>query len=170
MRKRYILLLFFLASNAVASPLGEGEAKEISAACVRMAEAVLAERHEEVVSLLYPEMVKAAGGAERLVQALAVEAGKNRSAGVVVHSLVLTPRATFADGERYRVVLVDSVLVAEAYGRKMRSTSFQVAFRELSGAQWYLLDGTNLREVMFRSLFKGLPGELKLPEVKREME
>jgi hypothetical protein len=167
---KYIILFLVFVSTVLAGQIEPKEASEIKIACATMSSAVLGNRHEEVADMMYPELVKQFGGKERLVTTLRQEEEKNRKANVVIHSFTLVPRAEFFDGHRYRVVFVESVMVIEAYGTKIKSTSFQIAFRELDSSRWYLMDGTRLNSAQFYTVFSGLPKGLELPKVTKEKE
>ena len=130
--------------------------------------AMLAKDHEMFVGLLHPEMIKAAGGRERMIQMIKAEDAKNDAAGVVIESLDFSASDAMHTGSEFRLTFVTSTLVAKIGATRIQSKSFYVAFSPLRSEPWYLLDGTRLTMQQFRQVFRGFPAELQLPTIEKK--
>jgi hypothetical protein len=150
-----------------AEPLAGEEQKAVLKLANDFKAATLSKDHETIVSLLYPEMVKAAGGREKMVQMLKAEDDKNQAAGVKIESLDLEAPEFVHTGSKFRVGFVTSTMVAKVNDVRIRSKSFFVAFAQLGTRKWHLVDGTKMTDAQFRQLFSGLPTNVKLPAVER---
>jgi hypothetical protein len=163
-----LVLVCAFALCVQAAELSADEMAAIGAACTSTKAAYLTKDHATLVDSLYPELVRAAGGREKMIEMLKQEDEKNKAAGVSFVSLEHSPRKEVYTGNRFKVVFVDSLMVGQSNEIKFKHTSFMVAFQELGSPKWYLLDGTRLTKQQFRSVFQGLPVTLDLPPVKRE--
>jgi len=150
-----------------AEPLAGEEQKAILKLANDFKAATLSKDHETIVSLLYPEMVRAAGGREKMVQMLKAEDDKNQAAGVKIESLDLEAPELVHSGSKFRVGFVTSTMVAKVNDIRIRSKSFFIAFAQLGTRKWHLVDGTKMTDAQFRKLFAGLPDDLKLPGVEK---
>jgi hypothetical protein len=158
---------------AVLQVAAEAITPEQSKAILQLAhdgkKAYLAKDYETFVGLLYPEMVKAAGGKEKMVQIMKSEDEKNAAAGVVVESFDFGASDSVYTGSQFTVTFLTSTMIANVGGNRIQSKSFYVAFSPLRSNRWYLLDGTRLTKQQFQQLFRGLPSDLALPNVERKV-
>jgi hypothetical protein len=130
--------------------------------------AFFAKDYETFVGLLHPEMVKAAGGKEKMIPLLKSEDDKNAAAGVVIESFDFGTTDSVHTGSQFTITFLTSTMIANIGGNRMQSKSFYVAFSPIGSNRWYLLDGTRLTRQQFQQLFRGLPADLALPSVERK--
>ena len=166
--KQITLAVIFVTQSFAGESMSDQERKAILKVADDAKKAMLAKDHEVLVGMLYPEMVKAAGGRERIIQILKAEDAKNEAAGFVVESLEFAASGTMHTGSEFKLTFVTSTLVGKMGATKLESKSFQVAFSPLSAERWYLLDGTQLTMEQFRQVFRGFPADLQLPKVEKK--
>jgi hypothetical protein len=112
-------------------------------------QATLAKDYEKCVSLLSPDIIKAAGGRTRMITSLKIDEAKNRNAGIKLESIEFSldenaPRHTCSE---FKIILIPStVIVKLGDGSKLEVMGFHVAFCRRNTSHWYLLDGTNMTD------------------------
>ncbi len=164
----FALTVALVAPSFAAEAMTDQQRKAILKVADDAKKALLAKDHDTFVGLLYPEMVKAAGGKERMIQMLKAEDAKNDAAGVVVESLDFAAADAMHTGSEFKLTFVTSTLVAKIGATRIQSRSFYVAFSPLRSERWYLLDGTRLTMPQFRQVFRGFPADLQLPTIEKK--
>ncbi len=160
--------MFFAICAPAAESLSKAQKDEVLKVLDKAKKAFLEKNHSAFVELLYPEMVKAMGGKERVTQMLKDEDAKQTAAGLVIESIVLQPSDTVYTGTEFRLSFATSVVVAKLGETRLESKSYYLVFSSLKGGPWYLLDGTRLSMPQFRSVFSGFPADLKFPAVEKK--
>jgi len=164
-----LALVFWLAAWPVAAEsLTPSDREAVRKAAAAAKESFLKKDYDAFVALLYPEMIKAVGGKEKLVELLKAEDARNAAAGLTVESLVFEPTETVYLGTEFKLTFVSTTIIVKVGEARIESKSYYVAFTSLTGGPWYLLDGTRLSMTQFRSLFRGFPEDLKLPAVTKQ--
>ena len=130
--------------------------------------AYLAKDYETFVGLLHPDMVKAGGGKEKVVELMKTEEEKNVAAGMVIESWDLETTSSVYSGPEFVVTFLPGTMITRKGTRKLQSKSFFVAFSRRGSNRWYLLDGIRLTKQQFHQMFHGLPADLSLPTVERK--
>jgi hypothetical protein len=121
--------------------------------------------HAKVADHTHPKVVAQAGGRERMIQALELNAEQMKSRGSSIRSVEIGIPTGLVEQDGERVGIIPFTLELEAAGRRGSQGSFLVGVSSDGGRTWSFVDGSQAGSGKLKRLFPNLPDTLQLPPV-----
>ena len=169
---RILVLTFVLAAaRVVAGDLTPEDIAKLKADVTLITEATMAGDPGPIVRLTHHSLVNLVGGPEKFEEVTRAALAQLREIDMkMLSSETGEPDRTWKAGDE-EVCFVPRRTVSVIDGKKIRSTTFMVAFRRPGSSTWTYIDGAGLREHpgMLRQLVPALDPDVRFPENYLEM-
>ncbi len=135
------------------------------AGVLRLAQATKELDAGAIVRAMLPELRSAAGGDEKMREALEYKLAAAKRSGKVIDSISIgQPTKMGLDGDT-RYIFFPYTFVAYPSGQRNIERAFYVAVSRDSGTTWYYADGAELAQDQIKKLVKGYNGQPPLPKI-----
>ena len=121
-------------------------------------------RYDKVLDLMYPQLVEAGGGRDKMLRGFKEIMGKMTQDGFKFEAVEIgQPTEPVAGGSQLFAVVPQTVRVSSPK-IKIESASYLLAISGDQGKSWTFLDGSGITPAAISQFFPEFPASLKLPD------
>jgi hypothetical protein len=167
-----IILLFFATLSFAqskpykATPAQIAALKKQAEAC---ADAMQKQNYKQMAYYTYPPIVKAVGGADKMVEKITATMGQMQSMGVVFKSVTIGNIQDIIKSEGDLYSVVQDILQVSNNGSIITASSYVLAYSHDNGVRWYFVDTTPMKGQNMKKLFPTYPANLVIPQTHNPM-
>ncbi|HYH86046.1 MAG TPA: hypothetical protein VEX60_11380 [Pyrinomonadaceae bacterium] len=163
------LLLLAILFLAVSYTNAQSPRETLATQAQKYADAIFNRDYESAVKLLYPLFVQAAGGHQKVLEALKGGMEKSDAQGVTLNKISMgTPSVIVKEGLE-DVAIIPTEMEMSAGGKKGKAFSYMVAVSQNNGKSWYFFEGPALTKEELAKLYPKLVATVKVPEKRNEL-
>ena len=165
-----ILLSFVVTFRALAADLSLEDTKHLLERALKIKAAFDKGDADTIIEMTHPSIYALTNGKEGFEKLTRGAMELVKSMGItIIESSLGTPTRTYVSGT-VTVCFIPRISVMSVQGKKVKSIGFLIAARNRDNEKWLFLDGSGLRKnpTLLKSLFPGLPDDVKLPENRLE--
>ena len=161
--KRTIILLFLLLGLA-ATGYCDALDTRIRKEAIKLANAIIAQDWNTVVSYSYPAVVQRIGGKENMIKILQNGSNQMSSQGISYEKIEIEKPLEKKNIKKTIYAMVPQKITMNISGGYLYQKSYLIGISKNESQHWYFLDTAQLNDENLKSILPDLAGKMKIPQ------